>query len=91
MLKRKIKINNKYGIHARPSSMISELASQYKSSISIEYREKTADASSIMNLILLCVEPKTEVELVIEGEDEEKAMEAMVYLLEVQFTKEEFD
>ncbi len=91
MLKRKIKINNKYGIHARPSSMISELASQFKSSILIEYREKTADASSIMNLILLCVEPKTEVEIVIEGEDEAKAMDAMVHLLEVRFTQEEFE
>lgn len=91
MLSEKVKIKNKYGIHARPSSMISELTNKFKSSITFEYNEKEADASSIMNLILLCIEPGVDIIVKTEGEDEEDAMKAILHLLTIVLPSEEFE
>lgn len=42
------------GLHARPASMLAELARSYSSSISIKAHEKVADAKSILSVLLLC-------------------------------------
>ncbi|MGL4562120.1 MAG: HPr family phosphocarrier protein [Brevinema sp.] len=84
MISREIKILNRYGIHARPSSMISELAVSFKSSIIIKKDGKTANASSVMDLILLCVEPGSSILIDIDGEDEKEAMDALIELIEVR-------
>jgi len=84
MIIKEIKVINRYGIHARPSSMISELANTFKSTIIIKKDNKTANAQSIMNLILLCVEPKSTIILQIDGEDEELAMQSFIDLIEVR-------
>lgn len=82
MIIQKIQIRNRYGIHARPSSMISELANTFKSTISLEKDGKIANAQSIMDLILLCVEPHSTITIHIEGEDEQQALESFVDLIE---------
>ncbi|MGL5253813.1 MAG: HPr family phosphocarrier protein [Brevinema sp.] len=82
MIKRDLHIKNRYGIHARPSSMISDLANNFKSSITIEKEGRTADARNIMSLILLCVEPQSVITAYIDGEDEIEATAALVSLVE---------
>lgn len=89
VLQKTITINNKFGIHARPSSIISELVNQFKSQVVIKYNGNEADASSIMNLILLCVEPGAQIELVVEGEDEQTVFVSLVQYLEVDLLAEE--
>ncbi len=91
MLKKFININNKYGIHARPSSKISEMVSHYCSHVIIKYNDKEADASSIMSLILLCIEPQTQIELVVDGADEEEVFSKLVDYLEQELMVEELD
>ena len=91
MLKKLININNKYGIHARPSSKISEMVSFYHSQVIIKYNDKEADASSIMSLILLCIEPQTQIELIVEGTDEEELFTKLVDYLENELMVEETD
>ena len=82
MLKKFININNKYGIHARPSPHISEIVNQYKSKVILKYNDNEADASSVMSLILLCVEPKTKIELIVDGVDEQEVFIKLVNYLE---------
>ena len=89
MLKKFININNKYGIHARPSSKISEMVGHYQSQVIIKYNDREADASSIMSLILLCVEPQTQIELIVEGTDEEEVFTKLVNYLEQELLVEE--
>ncbi|MGL4562482.1 MAG: HPr family phosphocarrier protein [Brevinema sp.] len=84
MISQEIKILNRYGIHARPSSMISELAISFKSSIIIKKDGKTANATSVMDLILLCVEPGSSIQIDVDGEDEKEAMDALIDLIEVR-------
>ena len=89
MLKKFININNKYGIHARPSSHISEIVNQYKSKVILKYNDNEADASSVMSLILLCVEPKTKIELIVDGVDEQEVFIKLVNYLEDELIVED--
>ncbi|MGL4394873.1 MAG: HPr family phosphocarrier protein [Brevinema sp.] len=81
MISQEIKIINRFGIHARPSSMISELANTFKSTISLQKDGRSASALSVMDLILLCVEPGSTITLIVDGEDEVQAMDAMLDLI----------
>ena len=89
MLKKLININNKYGIHARPSSRISEIVSHHQSQVIIKYNDREADASSVMSLILLCIEPQTQIEIIVEGTDEEEVFIKLVDYLEQELVSEE--
>lgn len=89
MISHDIKILNRYGIHARPSSMISELANSFKSKIVFQKDGRSADAKSVMDLILLCIEPGSTITLVIEGQDEQLALDAFIQLIEVRKFDEE--
>lgn len=89
MIIREVQIKNKFGIHARPSSLITELANTFKSSITFEKDGRTADARNIMSLILLCVGPHSSVLLHVDGEDENEAMEAFVNLIEERLFDED--
>ena len=63
-------INNKDGIHARPSAIIAQEAQKYKSKINISFDKRIADAKNILSLITLGMFQYAEVELVVEDEDE---------------------
>ncbi len=89
MLSKEILISNKHGIHARPSSRIAEIAGGYDSTVTIKYRGSEADASSVMSLILLAVEPDTSVILEADGADEKEVFDALVEYLEVLLPQEE--
>ncbi len=89
MLTKKILINNKHGIHARPSSKIFEIVSEFNCTAKIKYGQNEADASSIMNLILLAVEPNSTIELEVDGEDQQPAFDKLVEYLEITLPKEE--
>ncbi len=89
MLQKNIIIKNKYGIHARPSSSISEIVNEHDSEVTIKYNNSEADASSVMSLILLSVVPDSQIELVVEGEDEKEVFEKLVHYLEYQIIEDE--
>ncbi len=89
MLHKTITIKNKYGIHARPSSSISEIVNQHNCDVVIKYNGGEADAASVMSLILLSVVPNSQIELQVEGEDESEAFEKLVHYLEYQIIEDE--
>ncbi|MGL4676713.1 MAG: HPr family phosphocarrier protein [Brevinema sp.] len=91
MLQKNIVIKNKYGIHARPSSKISEIVNQSNSTVLIKYNENQADASSVMSLILLSIEPNSQIELIVEGDDEQIIFNQLVNYLEIQLMNEELE
>lgn len=89
MIRKDIEINNRYGIHARPSSMICDLANTFSCAITIEKNGRTADARNIMSLILLTAEPKSTITITLDGEDEKEALAAFVDLIEVRLFDED--
>lgn len=71
------KIKDSEGIHARPAGIIVKEAKQFASTVTIEYDGKKADCKKIFAIMGLGVKCNEVISVFIEGEDEEKAAEAL--------------
>ena len=87
---RKVTIQNRTGLHARPASDFIACASKFKSKITIKRvgEEDDANAKSIVMLLSLGLGQGTEVEITAKGEDEVEAVDALVALIETKFGEE---
>ena len=82
MLSRKITIKNPSGLHLRPAGVLSQTAMKFKSDIIIEYGEQRIVAKSVLNVMAAGIKAGTEVNLIVDGEDEEEAMNTLVEAIE---------
>jgi len=89
MLKRKITIQNKLGLHTRASMKLINVAGRYESEIIIKHDNTEVNAKSIMNVMGLAASKGTEIELIIDGPDEKEAMEVISELIENNFGEDE--
>ena len=77
MITRTITIGIPAGLEARPVAMLVQVASQYDSTIYIEDGSRKVNAKSIMGMMALGMGAGESVQVTVNGEDEEKAMEAI--------------
>ncbi|KAA0548734.1 HPr family phosphocarrier protein [Bacillus sp. BGMRC 2118] len=77
MVEKKIVVQLKSGLQARPAAMFVQEANRFSSEIFLEKDEKKVNAKSIMGLMSLAVSSGTEVTLSAEGSDETEAIEAL--------------
>lgn len=80
---------NRLGLHARAAAKLVNLAKIYSSRVSLAKDGNTVDGKSIMNVLLLAAPVDTVLELVVEGEDEQEAFDAIVALIEDRFGEDE--
>ncbi|QEY34898.1 HPr family phosphocarrier protein [Caproiciproducens galactitolivorans] len=87
MYSRKTTINNQTGLHARPASDFVKCASQFKSKITIKNvdDDETVSAKSIILILSLSLSKGMKVEITAEGEDEVKAVDTLVALIDSKF------
>ena len=85
MIKTALKISNKLGLHARASAKLTKLASSFTSEIHLSRGGRRVNAKSIMGVMMLAAGLGSEVELEIEGEDEQAAAEAISALVNDKF------
>ncbi len=78
MVTKKIKITNPTGLHLRPAGNLCREAMKYKSRITFDYSGNTANAKSVLSVLGACIKCGDEITLICEGEDEEKALQALV-------------
>ena len=70
-------ITDAEGIHARPAGELVKEAKKFASGVKITKGDKTADAKKIFGLMGLGVKQGEEIQVQIEGEDEEQAAAAL--------------
>jgi len=89
-LERSIEISNKYGLHARASTRLAQLAKQFQASIFISTPSvaEEVDAKSILGILTLGAEKGQVLRVKASGEDAEAAMAAIVRLIEQNFGEE---
>lgn len=80
MLKEKVTIVNKAGLHARAASKLVELASSFGSTIEIGH-DKMVDGKSILSLMMLAATQGTVVNVAVDGADEKQAMISIIALI----------
>ena len=84
-----IQIVNKLGMHARASAKFVTLAAQFKSDVTLGRNGQNANGKSIMGIMMLAAGKGSQVELTVNGEDEDLAMQALVGLIDNRFGEDE--
>lgn len=82
MVSQKVIIKNPTGLHLRPAGILCKEAMNYKSLITFNFRDTTANAKSVLSVLGACIKSGDEIELVCEGADEEEALAALVGVIE---------
>ena len=85
MIKTTVSISNKLGLHARASAKLTKLAGSFQSDISMTRNGRRVNAKSIMGVMMLAAGLGAEVEIEVDGSDEEAALAAIVALVDDKF------
>jgi len=89
MLKKKITVKNKLGLHARAAVKFVNLANRFGSSVKIEKDGAEIDGKSILGILTLAAVQGSQITLKVSGDDEEKALKALVTLITNKFQEKE--
>ena len=81
----KVILKNETGLHARPASELTKLASTFKCNINLVVGEKVFNPKSILAVMGAGVKANTEIEIQCDGEDEEQALKALVEAFDNKF------
>ena len=82
MVSRKVTVTNPTGLHLRPAGNLCKEAMKYKSMITFQFRDTTANAKSVLSVLGACVKSGDEITLICDGEDEQEALDALVAAVE---------
>lgn len=85
MIKKKLKIVNKLGLHARAAAKFVQLAGKFASHIEVSKNGKIVNGKSIMGVMMLAASQDTWIELTISGQDEDEAVLALESLIQERF------
>jgi len=89
VIREKLTIINKLGLHARAAAKLVGVASQFDSHIVLIREGREADAKSIMSVMMLAASRGTELEVHIEGSDAPDAWSALLELVQNRFDEGE--
>ncbi len=89
MLKKKITIKNKLGMHARAAVKFVNMANRFSSTVRIEKNGNEIDGKSILGILTLAAVQGTEIIIKVSGKDEDKALKALVELINSKFLEKE--
>ena len=85
MIQTSITISNKLGLHARASAKLTKLAGGFRSEVFMARGERRVNAKSIMGVMMLAAGNGTEVQIEVDGADEQAAMDALIALINDKF------
>lgn len=85
MISMTIEIINELGLHARASSKLVMLAGKFRSNITITKDNKSANAKSLMTVMMLAANRGSRITLSVDGPDEEAAINEITALINSKF------
>ena len=85
MINKKLKIQNKLGLHARAAAKFVAHASRYGSEVEIIKDSQRVNGKSIMGVMMLAASKGTEIELAITGDDEKEMLSDLEQLVDNYF------
>ena len=80
-------VNNQVGLHARPATFFIQKANEYKSSVWVEKDDRRVNAKSLLGVLSLGIVKGTAINLIADGPDEEAAINALVELINSEFSE----
>jgi phosphocarrier protein len=89
MIEKQLVLCNKLGLHARAAMKLTDLAMAFGSTLQICFNGRCVDAKSIMECMVLGASFEQEVIIKADGEDQERALQAIVDLINNRFGESE--
>ncbi|AQQ71871.1 Phosphocarrier protein HPr [Limihaloglobus sulfuriphilus] len=79
-----LELKNEDGLHMRPATLFTELATRFRSKIEVSHKDFVADGKSIMHILMLGAGPGAKLKITASGEDAEDAINAIHDLVAVK-------
>ncbi|GGI14618.1 MULTISPECIES: phosphocarrier protein HPr [Gottfriedia] len=76
-MEKTFKVTADSGIHARPATLLVNVAGKFNSDINLEYNGKTVNLKSIMGVMSLGIQQGTEIKITANGDDADQALAAI--------------
>jgi len=83
-----VTIQNKYGLHARPTAEFVKLANRFTAEVWVSKDELEVSGKSIMGVMMLAAECGSSIRIRAVGEDSTEAIEALSLLVTSKFGEE---
>ena len=83
-----VEVPNRLGLHARAAAKLVDLANRFEAHVEVSKDGQTADAKSIMGVLLLCGHRGCELTFTATGKDAKSAVEALRQLVADGFGEE---
>ena len=83
-----VKVQNKLGLHARPSALLVRAATKFRSDFFIEKDGMKINGKSIMGVMMLAAEGGCTIDLVADGVDEDYLLEEIQELIASKFDED---
>jgi phosphocarrier protein len=69
LVKKKLIVKNKQGLHARPAALFVQIANKFDARIIVRRNEERVNGKSIMGILMLGAEKGSEITIEAEGDD----------------------
>ena len=84
MIKRDFEIKNAIGLHARAAALFVQTTNKFACDIFVEKNSERVNAKSIMGIMALGISKNSKITIIVNGIDEEEAMEELSNLINVK-------
>jgi phosphocarrier protein len=91
MVRRKVTIRNRLGLHARAAAKFVHAATRFQSKILVSRDSRTMDGKSIMGVLLLAAAAGTTIAISADGPDEQAAVDDLCQLVELGFGDDQWN
>lgn len=78
MARQTVQVTNDTGLHARPASEFTKIATSLKCEVFIEKEGKKVNAKSILGVLSLAIGKGNEIDIITEGDGEDAGLEKLV-------------
>lgn len=87
MYVKEVLVQNQVGLHARPATFFIQKANEYKATIWVEKEERRVNAKSLLGVLSLGIVGGTNIRIIADGSDEQKAVDGLVQLVQSGFSE----
>ena len=74
LVRKKLTVKNKSGLHARPAALFVQIANKFDSRITVKRDEESVNGKSIMGILMLGAEKGCTITIEAEGQDADSAI-----------------
>lgn len=74
LVRKKMMVKNKLGLHARPAALFVQLANKFDSRITVIHEKEEVNGKSIMGILMLGAEKGSHIIIEVEGDDAHQAI-----------------